>query len=242
MTQQEICTTLRGVYDKWTSYIKEEDIKKAILERSYIAGGAIASLSNDETPADYDVYFYDKESAYAVINYYITRLNKDKTPAYPATIGDDMVCAAGTVSFDDDTPWPYTIRSIVPGSVMLNGGVHRGSIIEVSTDHAINLIAKHWGEPNDVVDTFDFYHSMAWYVPSSDTVTLLYDTLNAIHDKQLRYNVNALYPMGALYRLPKFIKRGYNIDRVNLREIASAITKSNIKRNVRRIKNEQKAD
>ena len=78
--------------------------------------------------------------------------------------------------------------------------------------HPVQLIFKKGfiGKPEDVVDRFDFQHTMAYWSPST-RLKAEQDTLEAILTRELRYT-GTDYPLSALFRTRKFIKRGWSIN------------------------------
>ena len=61
---------LTGVMNNFLESINDSEIKTIIKERSYITGGCIPSMLMGEFVNDYDIYFYTKEDAEKIKDYY----------------------------------------------------------------------------------------------------------------------------------------------------------------------------
>ena len=73
MLGKNIRIHLKKKIQDWASSVEDPEVKKAILEKTLITGGAIVSLLQDEDPNDYDVYFRDAESCKLVAQYYVNQ-------------------------------------------------------------------------------------------------------------------------------------------------------------------------
>lgn len=73
MLGKNIRIHLKKKIQDWASSVEDAQVKKAILEKTLITGGAIVSLLQDEEPNDYDVYFKDAESCLLVAQYYVNQ-------------------------------------------------------------------------------------------------------------------------------------------------------------------------
>ena len=107
----------------------------------YISGGCIGSLLRGETVNDYDVYFYDKAGADR-----ITDLFK-YDPSYT-----NYVKLAENDNF---------YREIKVGDKIITENA-------ITLINGIQLITKHYGDPNTIRGTFDFVHCMPYYRPYFD--------------------------------------------------------------------------
>lgn len=78
MKAKQIEKLLTGVMNNFLESINNSEIKNIIKERSYITGGCIPSMLMDEFVNDYDIYFYTKEDADRVKNYFENNHTKNK--------------------------------------------------------------------------------------------------------------------------------------------------------------------
>lgn len=78
MRTKSIQSLLWKKFDEWMNSIKDESVKKLVKENTIITGGCIVSLLNTEYVNDYDVYFTNIETAYAVACYYVDEFKKNQ--------------------------------------------------------------------------------------------------------------------------------------------------------------------
>jgi hypothetical protein len=81
MKAKQIEKLLKGMYDNFVDSIDDENIKKIIIERTFITGGCIPSMMMDEFINDFDVYFENQEDANVVKDYYGSQ-KVDKTKKF----------------------------------------------------------------------------------------------------------------------------------------------------------------
>lgn len=76
MLRKNIKTKLAGKFMSWVKSIEDDNVRKLVQENSVITGGAIVSLLQDQEPNDYDIYFKNFETTFAVAQYYTKKWNK----------------------------------------------------------------------------------------------------------------------------------------------------------------------
>jgi hypothetical protein len=67
---------LQKKFNEWTGTIKDSRVKNLVENNTIITGGAIASMLLREDVNDFDVYFTNKETAFAVAEYYVNEFKK----------------------------------------------------------------------------------------------------------------------------------------------------------------------
>lgn len=77
---------LTGKFIAWSKSITDENVRKLVEENTIITGGSITSMLLGEPISDFDCYFRDAPTAYAVAEYYVKELLKNPPPAFK---GDD---------------------------------------------------------------------------------------------------------------------------------------------------------
>jgi len=95
----------------------------------------------------------------------------------------------------------------------------------ITLSNKIQLICRFYGKPDDIHDTYDFAHTMAYYdynnkKPFVVIPALVYETTI---NKTLLYT-GSKYPVCSLFRLRKFLKRGWNINAGQILKIAMQIS------------------
>ncbi len=101
--------------------------------------------------------------------------------------------AADTVSRNKDRR-PYSVRFITENALTLSDG--------------IQLCIRFSGEPEDVLQSFDFVHCTNYWTSDNGELVLSLAALKSLLSKRLVY-VGSLYPICSLIRTRKFIQRGW---------------------------------
>lgn len=71
-SKQQVKNLLQETSDKFLELFSVDGtVKSAIANKFYISGGCIASLTMNEEPNDYDIYFVDRESLEMACNYLV---------------------------------------------------------------------------------------------------------------------------------------------------------------------------
>lgn len=91
----------------------------------------------------------------------------------------------------------------------------------------IQLIKKFYGDPTDVLKRFDLTVCQCAYIPfpyTSQNMFVMSDSfLEHLSLRLLVYNTNGDHPINSLYRVVKFLKRGYKVPAVELVKLALRI-------------------
>ena len=74
----------------------------------------------------------------------------------------------------------------------------------------IQLVMRFFGEPDEIHKNYDFVHCTCYYDHNNKYLNLPSEALEAILDKRLYY-VGSKYPLCSLFRMRKFIERGWKI-------------------------------
>lgn len=82
MKSKTINKILTGKFIAWTKSINDEALRKLVEENTIITGGSIVSLLLNEPVNDFDVYFRTPETAFAVAEYYVKKLNENPPPSF----------------------------------------------------------------------------------------------------------------------------------------------------------------
>jgi hypothetical protein len=104
------------------------------------------------------------------------------------------------------------------------------------TDNAINLsdkiqiITKWYGEPKEVVNNFDWAHIKSFYDIKEGKLTLCDNVYQLIVEKELKYT-GSKYPLSSLFRLNKYIAKGWTISNFDLLKIIMDTIKVLTKKN-----------
>ena len=154
-------------------------IGRSMNDGYFVSGGCIGSLIRGEIPKDYDIYFCDESFAKPIISLYT------EDPSYQnevAVVEEKYRDAITNVNG----------MCITENAVTLKNG--------------LQLITKHYGEPEVIRDTFDFVHCKPYYFPKTDKLYISEEQYDLNIDKKLK--VNNTYNL-TTHREFKFKERGW---------------------------------
>ena len=230
MNKTQIVTHLASLMNEWVDSVPStrQDVRQAI-NRCTIAGGAIVSLLQDISPNDYDVYTKTKEDCELLARYYVGLFNWDNQLEQDEYRKATVVVEGDTVKVIQPAMEGATIKQdvskfhpifISPNAITLKGNVQ--------------LIFRFYGEPEKLVQEFDFehctgyFHRVSWEnVVYKNELVLNEDMLMSVLTKELKYR-HGKYPVSSLLRLQKYIQRGYTIPTGELIKLALDISKLNL--------------
>lgn len=87
----------------------------------------------------------------------------------------------------------------------------------------IQIIVRFHGEPNVIHDTFDFVHTKAYFDFKSGEIVIPKEVYECIINKTLRYT-GSKYPVCSIFRVRKFIERGWTINAGQLLKMCMQIS------------------
>lgn len=94
----------------------------------------------------------------------------------------------------------------------------------LSLSDDVQIICRFCGKPEEIFKNYDFVHTMQAYVRCSDELLLNTKSLVSIMSKRLEYQ-GSLFPVCSLFRLRKFLSRGWTISSMEILKIAYQISK-----------------
>ena len=80
----------------------------------------------------------------------------------------------------------------------------------VTLANKIQIVIRFYGEAEQIFDTYDYAHNMCSYDYKSDKLFVPATAMEAILSKTLIYQ-GSLYPVSSIFRMRKFINRGWRI-------------------------------
>lgn len=241
--RKTIIDIIKNKIEDWTRTLPKELAIK-VKDDYILTGGAIASMlrGRGDLPNDFDIYFQTPEIAKEVTDYYLSRyVLTEKISRIESIIEGDrvriIIKSAGVLGEDIDSSsyqyfemmpveevekffknqkWPkasdkpeYKPLNITSNAITLDGD--------------IQIILRFVGSAETIHYNFDFVHATNYY--TNDTGLVLNpQALECIFAKELKYNSSA-YPVCAMFRLRKFIQRGWTITAGEMFKIAFDISK-----------------
>lgn len=95
----------------------------------------------------------------------------------------------------------------------------------ITLSDRVQVVFRFFGEPAEIHSTYDFVHCTNYWDSKNRQLVLKQDALEAILAKDLKYLGQSRYPICAMIRTRKFIKRGWNINAGQYLKIAWDIAK-----------------
>ncbi len=233
MRVKNVKVHLRNKFNKFVESIKDETVKKLVMENSIITGGSIVSLLCNEQVNDYDIYFQDHDTALAVAGYYAEQykqLNPEskETPHVRSDNGRIKIFIQSKgVAYDSDLmkevqyfdngyrtdEFEADLDAVV--DTMKNDTGEYNPIFltcnAITLSNKIQLILRFYGPPEEIHENYDFVHCTCYYLPHTNKLVLPSDALECILTKELRY-MGSKYPVCSVIRTRKFIKKGWMIN------------------------------
>ena len=226
MKAKTIKKALRAKIDEWLSSIEDEALRKQLGEQTIVTGGAIASMLLQESVNDYDIYFRTMDAAVAAAKYYV-----NKFPGYTMhginVKSDDgrvrIVTAkgyrgetAGDVRTLQDSGEIEESYQEAEAAALKVDDKPKYRPIFLSTNaitlaNKMQIILRFWGEPDAIHKNYDFVHCTNYWTSWDGNLVLRPAALETLLSRELRY-AGSKYPVCSVFRLRKFIKRGWSIN------------------------------
>lgn len=229
--RKTIAKTIRAKIKSWVATIDDEAVKKAIQKDGIVTGGAIASMLLGKNPNDYDFYFRTKESAKLVAEYYLKAYMGKETAKISKIKVDETfdgkgiaiyIKSAGVLGEDTNTE-AYGYFESLPHSEMVRyfesetepkkeEKKYRPLMISsnaITLLNDIQIILRFCGDPAAIHEFYDFVHCTNYFT-EEEGVILNPLALEAILTRELRY-VGSKFPLCSMFRLKKFIMRGWTV-------------------------------
>lgn len=221
MNIKNINAVITKKYNKFLESIECPILKKSLQEGSIITGGAIVSLLNSEAPKDYDVYFKDKETVIQVANYFTRRFNETHDKQVSVVVTEErvkcFVSSAGIAgetkeqSEQDELMQTDIENDITPAQEESDYRPVFISSNAITLSGGIQLVIRFYGEPDKIHENYDFVHCTNYWTSWEKKVTTNTQALEAIINKELVY-VGSKYPLASMFRIRKFLNRGFRIN------------------------------
>lgn len=225
---------------------KIAEFQQAIIDDVIVTGGCIASLLMGEEVNDVDIYFQTKDIAVKVAKYYlfasiergdlsesqyIKRIGVDET-----SIGVNiMIRSQGVTGIDINTDnYRYFEMSPAHQAEEFFEQYHKAvrnkidklpkhtvqflSSNAVTLTNGIQLILRFVGDVDFIHQNFDFVHATNYWT-KEEGVVYRQEALESILEKRLKY-IGSYYPVSTIFRLRKFISRGWKISAGEIVKIA----------------------
>lgn len=81
----------------------------------------------------------------------------------------------------------------------------------ISLSDKIQIVLRFIGSPEEILKNYDYVHCTNYWTSKDSALVLNQPALEALLSKELRY-VGSLYPICSIFRMRKFINRGWTIN------------------------------
>ncbi|RLC99535.1 MAG: hypothetical protein DRI46_09320 [Chloroflexi bacterium] len=218
--------------------ISDEKVRETIKRDAIVTGGSIASMLLGEKVNDYDVYLRTKAGAECLARYYVAefnRANKQKvggrvapfTPEVHTTedrvrihiqsagiAGEDQ----GEYNYFENQP-PAAAAAFVETTLQEKCETdpdrprYRPVFLSenaITLSDRVQIVVRFFGDVGEIHENYDFVHATCSYDYASDTLTLPGLALECLLSRTLLYQ-GSLYPVASIFRMKKFLERGWRI-------------------------------
>jgi hypothetical protein len=230
--RKTIAKTIRHKLNKWVESIEDEKLRAEILDDCIVTGGAITSMLLGQNPNDYDVYFKSKSVAKKVAEHYLKAylghetMKVSKIEVMDTSDGQGVavfVKSSGIIEAGTDLAGYDYFESLSPNTMTkyfdeaaekakAEKAKYRPLMISsnaITLSDDIQIILRFCGDPETIHQFYDFVHCTNYYTKASGVV-LKADAMEATLTRELKY-VGSKFPLCSMFRLKKFIKRGWTI-------------------------------
>lgn len=221
MNKKSVESHLRKKLEDWLNCIDDKELRKEVRENVILTGGSIPSLLLNEKVNDYDVYIQDEHVLERLVKWYV----KDVKGVEVLTMNDRFPVITGDIKRARD----IAILNLKKGQVKLYFDENEaGKKIEykesdkkdkyrilylspnaISLSDKIQVVTRFSGNPEKIHENFDFVHVTSYFT-FKDGLVVNERALLSILTKQLKYE-GSLYPITSIFRVRKFVKRGWGI-------------------------------
>jgi len=219
MKTKTIEKILRGKFAQFLKSIDDKAVQKLVKENSMITGGAIVSLVLNESVNDFDIYFTNRDTVMAVCKYYKELIRKNDANFETLQIHEEgdrikFIIPSAGISRPKDNGKKFFPVIITDNAISLKNDVQ--------------LIIRFYGPPEEIHKNYDFIHVRSYWLSSNGKLFLNPDSIEAIMAKELRY-IGSLYPLASIFRLRKFLARGWTITAGDIFKMAFQVSQLDFK-------------
>lgn len=222
--------TIKAVISKkmnaWWDSIEDASAREIARKNTMVTGGCIASMLLKEPVNDFDIYFRTKEAAKTIAAYYVEKFNQ--THGHQVVLDEDIDTGrlkiakhkggrgdtAGELSNPAEIEDTYEEQQ--EAALQINDEKEAFRPVFLSTNaitlsNKVQLILRFFGEPDVIHKYYDFIHCTNYWTSWDGNLILSQGALESLLARELRY-VGSEYPICSVFRLRKFIKRGWTIN------------------------------
>lgn len=229
-------------------YFSNKEDAKTVISYYIRKFQALQKAKHKNTEKDIDTPIYLKENSDPVGFSTIIKssgvfdANQEKAYRYFETEEESKVIeyfgnvdenSAALTAFKDDINNPKTGEQILD-EVIKESNEAKGSFRPVFiTENAITLsdeiqiVTRFYGTPEEIIEYYDYEHCKMWYDFKKSYLHLTVDAMEALMNKRLVYS-GSKFPICSLFRIKKFLNRGFTINAGQILKMAMQINELNL--------------
>ena len=226
---------LNEVIDKWVASIDDENLRKLVYDNVIVTGGSICSMLMGDSVNDYDIYFKTKDTAIKVAQYYmskhfnincIVKYGDDFSFDVDDAIDNDRIAMSNFVRVYECANIKNEVEERVECYISSAGvaentgvnssdenGAYKVSYISsnaITLTDNIQIIIRFFGTPEQIHNNYDFAHAKCYFDYAEQNLHLDSHAMQCMLSRTLIYE-GSLYPIASVFRMKKFIERGWRI-------------------------------
>lgn len=235
----------------WISSIESPELRKLVAENVIVTGGSITSMLLGEDIKDFDVYFKTKEATIKVAEYYCAKfIEENKCEYFTPYVKVDEATGRVTIRIDGagvaesndaagSEEEAYENDLLEGGADTIASHQKRQTPEEEEKDakyrpvflsdnaitltNKVQLVIRFYGSPSEIHKNYDYAHATNVYDYDTNTLTLNQKATECTLSKTLLYT-GSLYPICSLFRMRKFLDRGWRISAGEMVKMAFQIS------------------
>lgn len=231
---------LRSKIEDWVASIDDAELQAAVKRDTIVTGGSLASMLMGDPVNDYDIYFRTMDTAQAVATYYVAKFNEKHgegegvgyTPEVRRLKRTNIrheeeervviwMQSAG-IAGESQSEYNYfeqmeqgEAEKFVESTLedaRTAPDYHPVFMSEnaITLSGKIQLVHRFCGEPEDIHKNYDFVHATCSYDYANNELRTPEAALLSMMARDLQYT-GSLYPVASVFRMKKFLARGWRI-------------------------------
>lgn len=240
--------------DEWQFTLPDE-LRANIQDHIIVTGGCIASLLLGEQVNDFDLYCDDTNTAIKLAQHYVDKFNQKRTLKSNYTKVPFVNIKDGRVSIyvkssgaagesEDGSDYRYfegdpadsegAKEYVEQVTKELNkSGTEKYHPIFLSENaitlsDKVQIVIRFTGNPEEIHRNYDYIHAVNYYYSKTRQLVLKAEALESLLAKNLIYQ-GSLYPVCSLFRMRKFMDRGWRISAGEITKMAMQISELDLK-------------
>jgi len=246
--------TIKAIIQKklneWLATLPEQ-LRLDVEEHVIVTGGCIASLLLGESIKDFDLYLDDQVTVAKLAYYYVELFNENRkvnstktTEPYVKVEYDRVrifILSAGIAASDEDgSTYAYFenpadaeganeyIDKLIneKENTESTQAKYRPIFLSenaISLSDKIQIVIRFIGPPEEIHKNYDYVHATNYYYSKTKELVLKATALESLLARDLVY-CGSLYPVCSLFRMRKFMDRGWRISAGEITKIALQIS------------------